>query len=58
MISGRGYRPNSAPRDDRWGERYFYLTAPTGFRLVAAEAPSQRHENASGPHRVKLGNTR
>jgi hypothetical protein len=32
--------------------------SPTGFRLVAAEAPSQRHENASGPHRVKRRNTR
>ena len=23
-----GYRPNSVPRDDRWGERYFHLTGP------------------------------
>jgi hypothetical protein len=33
MISGPGYRPNSVPRDDRWGERYFHLTGPGGHQL-------------------------
>jgi hypothetical protein len=55
MISGRGIAQLGAarrqmgrallpPHRPRW--------SPTGFRLVAAEAPSQRHENASGLHRV------
>jgi hypothetical protein len=32
-VIAAGYRPNSAPRDDKWGERYFYLTTdPDGHQ--------------------------
>jgi catechol 2,3-dioxygenase-like lactoylglutathione lyase family enzyme len=31
-VIAAGYRPNSAPRDDKWGERYFHLTDPDGHQ--------------------------
>src|SRR5258705_9864296 len=32
-VIAAGYRPNSAPRDDKWGERYFHLTTdPDGHQ--------------------------
>ncbi|HZT25474.1 MAG TPA: VOC family protein [Pseudolabrys sp.] len=31
-----GYRPQAAPRDSEWGERYFHLTDPDGHELSFA----------------------
>ena len=31
-----GYRPNTAPRDAEWGERFFHLTDPDGHELSFA----------------------
>jgi len=31
-VIAAGYRPNSAPRDDKWGERFFHLTDPDGHQ--------------------------
>jgi len=35
-----GYRPDTAPRDAEWGERFFHLTDPDGHELSFAW-PSQ-----------------
>jgi catechol 2,3-dioxygenase-like lactoylglutathione lyase family enzyme len=31
-----GYRPDTAPRDAEWGERYFHITDPDGHELSFA----------------------
>ena len=31
-----GYRPSSAPRDAKWGERFFHLDDPDGHQLSFA----------------------
>ena len=31
-----GYRPDTAPRDAEWGERFFHLTDPDGHELSFA----------------------
>jgi uncharacterized glyoxalase superfamily protein PhnB len=35
MIAA-GYRPDTAPRDAEWGERFFHLTDPDGHELSFA----------------------
>lgn len=35
MIDG-GYRPDNAPRDAEWGERFFHITDPDGHELSFA----------------------
>jgi uncharacterized glyoxalase superfamily protein PhnB len=35
MVSA-GYRPDTAPRDAEWGERFFHLTDPDGHELSFA----------------------
>jgi len=35
-VMAAGYRPDSAPRDAEWGERYFHLTDPDGHQLSFA----------------------
>src|SRR6516164_1531079 len=32
-----GYRPDTAPRDAEWGERFFHLTDPEGHELSFAK---------------------
>ena len=29
-VIAAGYRPDTAPRDAEWGERFFHLTDPEG----------------------------
>ena len=33
----QGFRPDTAPRDAEWGERYFHLTDPDGHELSFAK---------------------
>lgn len=35
-VVAAGYRPQAAPRDASWGERYFHLTDPDGHELSFA----------------------
>jgi catechol 2,3-dioxygenase-like lactoylglutathione lyase family enzyme len=35
-VIGAGYRPDTAPRDAEWGERFFHLTDPDGHELSFA----------------------
>ena len=35
-VLAAGYRPDTAPRDAEWGERYFHLTDPDGHELSFA----------------------
>ena len=35
-IVAAGYRPDTAPRDAEWGERFFHLTDPDGHELSFA----------------------
>jgi catechol 2,3-dioxygenase-like lactoylglutathione lyase family enzyme len=35
-LVAAGYRPDSAPRDAEWGERFFHLTDPDGHELSFA----------------------
>jgi uncharacterized glyoxalase superfamily protein PhnB len=35
-IVASGYRPDTAPRDAAWGERFFHLTDPDGHELSFA----------------------
>jgi uncharacterized glyoxalase superfamily protein PhnB len=35
-VVAAGYRPEAAPRDAEWGERYFHLTDPDGHELSFA----------------------
>jgi uncharacterized glyoxalase superfamily protein PhnB len=35
-VVSAGYRPNTAPRDVEWGERFFHLTDPDGHELSFA----------------------
>jgi catechol 2,3-dioxygenase-like lactoylglutathione lyase family enzyme len=35
-VVAAGYRPNTAPRDAEWGERFFHLTDPDGHELSFA----------------------
>jgi hypothetical protein len=53
-VVSAGYRPETAPRDAEWGERFFHLTDPDGHdsalpgRCDEAPAPSTcRSKNAS-----------
>ena len=32
-VIAAGYRPDAAPRDAEWGERFFHLTDPDGHEL-------------------------
>jgi uncharacterized glyoxalase superfamily protein PhnB len=32
-VVAAGYRPDTAPRDAEWGERFFHLTDPDGHEL-------------------------
>ena len=36
VALSHGYRPEAAPRDAEWGERYFHLTDPDGHELSFA----------------------
>ncbi len=35
-VVAAGYRPDTAPRDAEWGERFFHLTDPDGHELSFA----------------------
>jgi catechol 2,3-dioxygenase-like lactoylglutathione lyase family enzyme len=35
-VVASGYRPDTAPRDAAWGERFFHLTDPDGHELSFA----------------------
>ena len=35
-VCAAGYRPETAPRDAEWGERFFHLTDPDGHELSFA----------------------
>jgi catechol 2,3-dioxygenase-like lactoylglutathione lyase family enzyme len=35
-LVAAGYRPDTAPRDAEWGERFFHLTDPDGHELSFA----------------------
>jgi catechol 2,3-dioxygenase-like lactoylglutathione lyase family enzyme len=35
-VVAKGYRPETAPRDAEWGERFFHLTDPDGHELSFA----------------------
>jgi uncharacterized glyoxalase superfamily protein PhnB len=35
-VIAAGYRPEAAPRDAEWGERFFHLTDPDGHELSFA----------------------
>jgi len=35
-ATAAGYRPEAAPRDAEWGERFFHLTDPDGHELSFA----------------------
>lgn len=35
-VLAKGLRPDTAPRDAEWGERYFHLTDPDGHELSFA----------------------
>jgi len=35
-VIAAGYRPDTAPRDAEWGERFFHLTDPDGHELCFA----------------------
>jgi catechol 2,3-dioxygenase-like lactoylglutathione lyase family enzyme len=35
-LLAAGHRPDTAPRDAEWGERYFHLTDPDGHELSFA----------------------
>jgi catechol 2,3-dioxygenase-like lactoylglutathione lyase family enzyme len=35
-LVAAGYRPNTAPRDAAWGERFFHITDPDGHELSFA----------------------
>jgi hypothetical protein len=44
-VIAAGYRPDTAPRDAEWGERFFHLTDPESraeLRLAAAVADASR----------------
>jgi catechol 2,3-dioxygenase-like lactoylglutathione lyase family enzyme len=43
-----GFTPDFAPRDARWGERYFHLSDPDGHALSFA-APLPQGVGESGP---------
>jgi uncharacterized glyoxalase superfamily protein PhnB len=36
-VIAAGYRPETAPRDAEWGERFFHLTDPDGHADISAE---------------------
>ncbi len=45
-VLAAGYRPETAPRDAEWGERFFHLTDPDGHELSFAwplRSQTQRH---------------
>jgi uncharacterized glyoxalase superfamily protein PhnB len=35
-VVAAGHRPDTAPRDAEWGERFFHLTDPDGHELSFA----------------------
>lgn len=35
-VIAAGYRPDTAPRDAEWGERFFHMTDPDGHELSFA----------------------
>jgi uncharacterized glyoxalase superfamily protein PhnB len=35
-VIAAGYRPDTAPRDAEWGERFFHITDPDGHELSFA----------------------
>jgi len=39
-VVAAGYRPDTAPRDAEWGERFFHLTDPDGHELSFARKRS------------------
>jgi catechol 2,3-dioxygenase-like lactoylglutathione lyase family enzyme len=44
-LVAAGCRPDSAPRDAEWGERFFHITDPDGHELSLAW-PQRRADNA------------
>jgi uncharacterized glyoxalase superfamily protein PhnB len=44
-VLAAGYRPQAAPRDAEWGERFFHLTDPDGHELSFAW-PLRRGDSA------------
>jgi catechol 2,3-dioxygenase-like lactoylglutathione lyase family enzyme len=45
-VIAAGYRPEAAPRDAEWGERFFHLTDPDGHELSFAW-PSARIQDGT-----------
>jgi uncharacterized glyoxalase superfamily protein PhnB len=43
-VIAAGYRPDTAPRDAEWGERFFHVTDPDGHELSFAK-PLRRDES-------------
>jgi uncharacterized glyoxalase superfamily protein PhnB len=43
-VLAAGYRPDTAPRDAEWGERFFHVTDPDGHELSFAK-PLRRDES-------------
>jgi len=46
-VVAEGYRPDTAPRDAEWGERFFHLTDPDGHKLSFACPLRQRTGSVS-----------
>ncbi len=46
-VVAEGYRPDTAPRDAEWGERFFHLTDPDGHELSFACPLRQRTGSVS-----------
>src|SRR5262249_21522487 len=42
-VVAAGYRPDTAPRDAEWGERFFHLTDPDGHELSFAKPLRWKH---------------
>ena len=49
-VIAAGYRPQAAPRDAEWGERFFHLTDPDGHELSFAwPLPQPSSERGADP---------
>jgi len=47
-LVAAGYRPDTAPRDAEWGERFFHLTDPDGHELSFAWPARADQKRATG----------
>ncbi len=41
-----GYRPDTAPRNAEWGERFFHLTVITAMKKLKSKGPVETHRAA------------